>query len=150
MSINTCCPGRLLCLTRSSELRCQALHTDKALTMRFMCSSKTWAAHSSYASAWHKWLQQLEANVSVAGWNFALTHLENSNTYVRMLFSSTHIVQTLNNSCRSSSVFTWILDFLQNVRMGKYIFSTLILNTGTPQGCVLRLLFYCLYSWLLS
>jgi hypothetical protein len=44
----------------------------------------------------------------------------------------------------------WILDFLmgspQVVRVGKYISTTLLLNTGAPQGCMLCPLLYSLFS----
>ncbi|KAI5619386.1 gastrula zinc finger protein XlCGF28.1-like [Silurus asotus] len=44
----------------------------------------------------------------------------------------------------------WILDFLtnrpQSVRLGNQVSSTLILNTGIPQGCVLSPLLYSLFT----
>ncbi len=71
----------------------------------------------------------------------ALSHLENKNTYVRML------LQTLG---LNRSLCSWILDFLtgrtQVVRMGNNTSSPLILNTGAPQGCVLSPLLYSLYT----
>ena len=90
----------------------------------------------------------------------ALTHLDCSNTYVRMLFvdfSSAFntvqphkLVNKLSNLGLSSSLCSWILDFLsnrpQNVRMGEHTSSTLILNVGVPQGCVLSPLLYSLFT----
>ncbi len=90
----------------------------------------------------------------------ALSHLENKNTYVRMLFvdySSAFntivpatLVAKLQTLGLSRSLCSWILDFLtgrsQVVRMGNNTSSPLILNTGAPQGCVLSPLLYSLYT----
>ncbi|XDV26276.1 hypothetical protein PO909_030034 [Leuciscus waleckii] len=50
----------------------------------------------------------------------------------------------------NSLLCSWILDFLSNrrqvVRMGSNISSSLTLNTGAPQGCVLSPLLYSLYT----
>ncbi len=90
----------------------------------------------------------------------ALSHLENKNTYVRMLFvdySSAFntivpatLVAKLQTLGLNRSLCSWILDFLtgrsQVVRMGNNTSSPLILNTGAPQGCVLSTLLYSLYT----
>ncbi len=90
----------------------------------------------------------------------ALSHLENKNTYVRMLFvdySSAFntivpatLVAKLQTLGLNRSLCSCILDFLtgrgQVVRMGNNTSSPLILNTGAPQGCVLRPLLYSLYT----
>ncbi len=90
----------------------------------------------------------------------ALSHLENKNTYVRMLFvdySSAFntivpatLVVKLQTLGLNRSLCSWILDFLtgrsQVVRMGNNTSSPLILNTGAPQGCVLSPLLYSLYT----
>ncbi len=90
----------------------------------------------------------------------ALSHLENTNTYVRMLFvdySSAFntivpatLVAKLQTLGLNRSLCSWILDFLtgrsQVVRMGNNTSSPLILNTGAPQGCVLSPLLYSLYT----
>ncbi len=90
----------------------------------------------------------------------ALSHLENKNTYVRMLFvdySSAFntivpatLVAKLQTLGLNRSLCSWILDFLtgrsQMVRMGNNTSSPLILNTGAPQGCVLSPLLYSLYT----
>ncbi len=87
-------------------------------------------------------------------------HLENKNTYVRMLFvdySSAFdtivpatLVAKLQTLGLNRSMCSWILDFLtgrcQVVRMGNNTSSTLTLNTGAPQGCVLSPLLYSLYT----
>lgn len=90
----------------------------------------------------------------------ALTHLDKKNSYVRLLFLdfssafNTIIPQTLieklallglnNNMCN------WILDFLtnrpQSVRIHNITSSTICLNTGSPQGCVLSPLLYTLLT----
>ncbi len=88
-----------------------------------------------------------------------LSHLENKNTYVRMLFmdhSSTFntiapatLVVKLQTLGLNRSLCSWILDFLtcrsQVVRMGNNTSSPLVLNTGAPQGCFLSPLLYSLY-----
>ncbi len=90
----------------------------------------------------------------------ALSHLENKNTYVRMLFVdyssafntivSATLVAKLQTLGLNRSLCSWILDFLtgrsQVVRMGNNTSSPLILNTGAPQGCVLSPLLYSLYT----
>ncbi len=87
----------------------------------------------------------------------ALSHLENKNTYVRMLFvdySSAFntivpatLVAKLQTLGLNRSLCSWILDFLtgrsQVVRMGNNTSSPLTLNTGAPQGCPLL---YSLYT----
>ncbi len=90
----------------------------------------------------------------------ALSHLENKNAYVRMLFvdySSAFntivpatLVVKLQTLGLNRSLCSWILDFLtgrsQVVRMGNNTSSLLTLNTGAPQGCVLSPLLYYLYT----
>ncbi len=90
----------------------------------------------------------------------ALSHLENNNAYVRMLYvdySSTFntivpatLVAKLQTLGLNRSLCSWILDFLtgrsQVVRMGNNTSSPLTLNTGAPQGCVLSPLLYSLYT----
>ncbi|KAL0182031.1 hypothetical protein M9458_021406, partial [Cirrhinus mrigala] len=83
--------------------------------------------------------------------HLALTHLENKDSYVRMLFFdfssafNTIIPQQLINKLillgLNTSLCNWILDFLtgrpQSVRVGRNTSSTTTLSTGAPQGCVL-------------
>ncbi len=90
----------------------------------------------------------------------ALSHPENKNTYVRMLFvdySSAFntivpatLVAKLQSLGLNRSLCSWILVFLtgrsQVVRMGNDTSSPLILNTGAPQGCILSPLPYSLYT----
>ncbi len=78
----------------------------------------------------------------------ALSHLENKNTYVRMLlvdYSSAFntivpatLVAKLQTLGLNRSLCSWILDFLtgrsQVVRMGNNTSSPLTLNTGAPQA----------------
>ncbi len=90
----------------------------------------------------------------------ALSHLENKNAYVRMLFVDYRsafntivpatLVVKLQTLGLNRSLCSWILDFLtgrrQVVRMGNNTSSPLTLNTGAPQGCVLSPLLYSLYT----
>ncbi|KAI3373950.1 hypothetical protein L3Q82_022512, partial [Scortum barcoo] len=90
----------------------------------------------------------------------ALTHLQLPNTYVRMLFvdfSSAFntvipdkLILKLHNLGLPSSLCHWIRDFLTNrpqvVRIGDNTSSTLVLSTGTPQGCVLSPALFTLFT----
>ncbi len=90
----------------------------------------------------------------------ALSHLEDKNTYVRMLFVGyslafntivpATLVEKLQTLGLNRSLCSWILDFLTGrrhvVRMCNNTSSPLILNTGAPQGCVLSPLLYSLYT----
>ncbi len=92
--------------------------------------------------------------------HLALTHLENKDSYVRMLFIdfssafNTVIPQQLINKLNllglNASLCNWILDFLtgrpQSVRVGRNTSSTTTLSTGAPQGCVLSLLLFTLLT----
>jgi len=78
----------------------------------------------------------------------ALSHLENKNIYVRVLFvdySSAFntivpatLVKKLQTLGLNRSLCSWILDFLTGRRQA--------LNIGAPQGCVLSPLLYSLYT----
>ncbi len=88
--------------------------------------------------------------------HLALTHLENKDSYVRMLFIdfssafNTTIPQQLINKLNllglNASLCNWILDFLtgrpQSVRVGHNTSSTTTLSTGAPLGCVLSPLLF--------
>ena len=90
----------------------------------------------------------------------ALTHLEKENSYVRLLFLdfssafNTIIPQTLANKLLllglTPSMCNWVLDFLthrpQTVKIHGTSSSSIILNTGSPQGCVLSPLLYTLFT----
>ncbi|KAI3353809.1 hypothetical protein L3Q82_005035 [Scortum barcoo] len=90
----------------------------------------------------------------------ALTHLQLPNTYMRMLFvdfSSAFntvipdkLILKLHNLGLPSSLCHWIRDFLTNrpqvVRIGDNTSSTLVLSTGTPQGCVLSPALFTLFT----
>ncbi|KAL0199309.1 hypothetical protein M9458_007849, partial [Cirrhinus mrigala] len=92
--------------------------------------------------------------------HLALTHLENKDSYVRMLFIdfssafNTIIPQQLINKLNllglNTSLCNWILDFLagrpQSVRVGHKTSSTTTLSTGAPQGCVLSPLLFTLLT----
>lgn len=90
----------------------------------------------------------------------ALEHLENKNSYVRLLFidySSAFntilprtLISKLHSLGLSNALCNWVLSFLTNrtqaVRLGNYTSSTLSLSTGAPQGCVLSPLLYTLLT----
>ncbi len=92
--------------------------------------------------------------------HLALTHLENKDSYVRMLFIdfssafNTIIPQQLINKLNllglNNSHCNWILDFLtgrpQSVRVGHNTSSTTTLSTGASQGCVLSPLLFTLLT----
>uniref|UniRef100_A0A8C1TE67 Reverse transcriptase domain-containing protein n=1 Tax=Cyprinus carpio TaxID=7962 RepID=A0A8C1TE67_CYPCA len=89
-----------------------------------------------------------------------LTHLDNNNTYVRMLFVdfssafNTVIPSKLTTKLGDLDINTflcnWIMDFLtnrpQHVRSGHTCSTAITLNTGLPQGSVLRPFLYSLYT----
>ncbi|KAK3545736.1 hypothetical protein QTP70_011332 [Hemibagrus guttatus] len=90
----------------------------------------------------------------------SLSHLEHPNTYVRMLFvdfSSAFnttvpekLVDKFNNLGLTTTLCSWILDFLrnrpQNVRVRNHTSATITLNTGAPQGCILSLALFTLFT----
>ncbi len=90
----------------------------------------------------------------------AFSHLENKNTYARMLFvdySSAFntivpptLVAMLQTLGLNRSLCSWILDFLtgrsQVVRLGNNTSSPLVVNIGALQGCVLSPLLYFVYT----
>ncbi|KAK2905569.1 hypothetical protein Q8A73_009512 [Channa argus] len=92
--------------------------------------------------------------------HLALTHLDNKDSYVRMLFidfSSAfntiipqHLIKKLSILGLNTYLCNWILDFLtgrpQSVRIGNNISSTTTLSTGVPQGCVLSPLLFTLLT----
>ncbi|KAK3518456.1 hypothetical protein QTP70_000643 [Hemibagrus guttatus] len=75
--------------------------------------------------------------------HLSLTHLDNKDTYVRMLFIDV-------SSEQFTSLRNWILDFLtgrpQLVWIGNSFSSTTTLITGAPQGCVLSPLLFTLLT----
>ncbi|XP_062848890.1 signal peptide peptidase-like 2 [Trichomycterus rosablanca] len=89
-----------------------------------------------------------------------LTHLDNSNTYARMLFVDfssafntvipSKLVTKLGDLGINTFLCHWIMDFLtdrpQHVRSGHTYSITISLNTGVPQGCVLSPFLYSLFT----
>ena len=89
----------------------------------------------------------------------SLTHLDKRNTYVRMLFidySSAFntivpykLIIKLGALGLNSALCNWVLDFLTGcplvVKVGNNTSTSLILNTGAPQGCMLIPLLYSLF-----
>ncbi|KAK3554319.1 hypothetical protein QTP70_020816 [Hemibagrus guttatus] len=94
------------------------------------------------------------------GLHFILQHLDNSGTYVRLLFvdfssAFNTIIPTLLQTKLTqlsvpSSICQWITSFLtdrhQLVKLGKFTSYSRTTSTGTPQGCVLSPLLFSLYT----
>lgn len=92
--------------------------------------------------------------------NTALTHLETPNSYVRMLFidyssafnsiNPDKLINKLQTLGLGDLLCQWIKDFLTNrpqrVRISHHTSSSIILNTGVPQGCVLSPALYSLFT----
>ncbi|KAI3376533.1 hypothetical protein L3Q82_016993 [Scortum barcoo] len=90
----------------------------------------------------------------------ALTHLENKDSYVRLLFVDftsafntiipQTLVQKLTTLGLSLTLCNWVLDFLtdrpQSVRIHDVSSSSISLSTGSPQGCVLSPLLFTLLT----
>ncbi|KAI3352083.1 hypothetical protein L3Q82_020909 [Scortum barcoo] len=90
----------------------------------------------------------------------ALSHLDQRDKKMRMLFIDyssafntivpSKLITKLRDLGLNSALCDWILNFLtgrpQAVRMGSTTSSTLTLNTGAPQGCVLSPLLYSLFT----
>lgn len=106
-----------------------------------------------------RWNRSTEDPVSTA-LQSALTNLKHPNSYLRMLFVDfsldfntvipDKLALKLNNLGLSTSLYHRIRDFLSDrpwvVRVGSWTSSTLILNTGTPQGCVLSPTLFTLFT----
>jgi len=89
-----------------------------------------------------------------------LTHLEGKDTYARLLFidysSAFNTVIPHKLSAKlltlglTPALCNWVLNFLsdrpQSVRVGNRTSGTKTVSTGTPQGCVLSLLLYTLFT----
>ena len=90
----------------------------------------------------------------------ALSHLDKRNTCLRMLFIDycsafntivpTKLITKLRSLGINTSPCNWILDILmgrpQVVRVSNNTSAMLILNTGSPQGCVLSPLLYSMFT----
>lgn len=92
--------------------------------------------------------------------NLIYEHLEKPNTYARTLFidfSSAFntikphlLIRKLVDIGISPALCKFVLDFIterrQSVRIGNKLSSVVIINTGSPQGCVLSALLFILYT----
>ena len=92
--------------------------------------------------------------------NTALSHLDERNSYVRMLFIDyssafntivpSKLIIKLEALGLNPSLYNWVLDFLtgrpQVVKVVNNISTSLTLNTGAPQGCVLSPLLCSLFT----
>ncbi|KAI3377374.1 hypothetical protein L3Q82_008562, partial [Scortum barcoo] len=89
-----------------------------------------------------------------------LSHLDNKNTYARLLFIDfssafntvipSKLITKLTDLGISSLMCNWLLDFLtsrpQHVRLDNHCSSTITINTGVPQGCVMSPFLYSLLT----
>ncbi|KAL2088346.1 hypothetical protein ACEWY4_015245 [Coilia grayii] len=89
-----------------------------------------------------------------------LSHLDNKNTYAQMLFVDfssafntvipSKLITKLEDLGISGPLCNWIMDFLtnrpQHVKSGHNLSTTITLNTGVPQGCVLSPFLYSLFT----
>uniref|UniRef100_A0A3B3BP10 Reverse transcriptase domain-containing protein n=1 Tax=Oryzias melastigma TaxID=30732 RepID=A0A3B3BP10_ORYME len=89
-----------------------------------------------------------------------LSHLDNRNTYARMLFLDfssafntvipSQLMAKLTDLGIGSLMCNWLLDFLtsrpQHVRLDNRCSSTITINTGVPQGCVMSPFLYSLLT----
>uniref|UniRef100_A0A669BIH3 Reverse transcriptase domain-containing protein n=1 Tax=Oreochromis niloticus TaxID=8128 RepID=A0A669BIH3_ORENI len=89
-----------------------------------------------------------------------LSHLDNNNTYARMLFIDfssafntihpSQLIRKLTDLGISSLICKWLLDYLtnrpQHVRLDNRCSSTITMNTGVPQGCVMSPFLYSLFT----
>ncbi|KAK3531197.1 hypothetical protein QTP70_015131 [Hemibagrus guttatus] len=89
-----------------------------------------------------------------------LTHLDNNNKQARVLFVDfssafntaipSKLTTKLGDLRINTSLRNWTMDFLtnrpQHVRSGHICSTTITLNTGVPQGCVLSLFLYSLFT----
>ncbi len=94
------------------------------------------------------------------GLHFILQHLDRAGIYVRILFVDFSwafntiipnlLLSKLTQLSVPNSICQWITSFLtdrqQVVRLGKLSSSTRTISTGAPQGCVLSLLLFSLYT----
>ncbi|TKS65503.1 RNA-directed DNA polymerase from mobile element jockey [Collichthys lucidus] len=89
-----------------------------------------------------------------------LSHLDNNHTYARLLFIDfssafntvipSKLITKLGALGINTALCNWIMDFLtnrpQHVRSGHICSTTVTLNTGVPQGCVLSPFLYSLFT----
>ena len=89
-----------------------------------------------------------------------LEHLESPNSYARTLFidfssafntiKPSLLLDKLKSLGVSDSLCNFIRDFLQDrsqrVRIGNYFSDIIVINTGSPQGCVLSAVLFILYT----
>lgn len=95
-----------------------------------------------------------------AALHYSLSHLENKDSYINMLFvvySSAfntvmphRLTDKLSSLGLHPTLCDWLLDFLtgrpQSVRIGNRTSASITTNIGTPQGCVLSPILYTLFT----
>ncbi|KAK3510664.1 hypothetical protein QTP70_012820 [Hemibagrus guttatus] len=106
------------------------------------------------------WPNRSTADAIAAALHLSLSHLEDKDTYIRMLFiyySSTFntviphkLTHRLFALGLHPTLCDWLLDFLtgrpQSVRIENRTSATITTNIGTPQGCVLNPILYTLFT----
>ncbi|KAK3528785.1 hypothetical protein QTP70_011225 [Hemibagrus guttatus] len=135
------------------------IHHTALLLVKFLCGCG--ARHEAHEDPAATLTGPLAANRSTDNamattLHLALTHLDNKDSYVRMLFidfSSAfntiipqHLIENLSLLDLNTSLCNWILDILtgrpQSVQIRNSTSNTTTLNTGAPQGCVLSPLLF--------
>ncbi len=124
---------------------------SRCVQISWQMSSQTFSTSSAPVCSPHMFYEDHHCPCPQKATKKSSTHLHHEDTYVRMLFTDyslafntivpPKLVTKLRDLALKTALFDWILNFLtgrpQTVQIGSTTFSTLTLNTGAPQGCML-------------